>query len=65
MSPFALRLTTALLAAITLGFALLQLFSAGLALRQHQTGTAVFYALLGLAGCAIAQALWRARSKLR
>ena len=66
--PFLVRLSLArillpLFALITIAFALLQLFSGGLAFREGQMAMGAFYCLMGVGGGALATALWRARSR--
>ena len=59
MSPRLLRILAPILVLLTGGFALYQLFVAGMHLRVKSYPFAVFYAVMGIAGLAIATALRR------
>ena len=59
MSPRLLRVLLPLLVLVTTAFGLYQLFVAGIALRVHAYPFALLYAVMGVAGLAVASALWR------
>ena len=65
MSPRLLRLAVPLLVVLTAGFGLYQLFVAGLALRMKAYPMALLYAVMGLAGVSVANALWRVGKRPR
>ncbi|GLC25684.1 hypothetical protein [Roseisolibacter agri] len=50
---------------ITGGFALYQLWVAGVALRMQNWPFAAFYTVFGLAGLAVSNGLWRLRRGMR
>ena len=58
------RILLPVFALVTIAFALLQLFSGGIALRAGQTAMGAFYCLMGVGGCALATALWRSGRKV-
>jgi len=60
VSPRLLRVLTPFLVLLTGGFGLWQLFLAGMHLRFSSYPMALFYAVMGIAGIAIASALRRA-----
>jgi hypothetical protein len=53
------------LAAVAMGMALFYLYGASVALRQGNTGFALFYAAFGLGGIALGMALWRTWRRAR
>jgi len=53
------RLVTPVLAVISGAFALWQLFLAGLSVRLGSYAFGAFYAVMGIAGLAVATSLWR------
>jgi hypothetical protein len=57
------RILLPLFALVTIAFALLQLFSGGIAFREGQMAMGAFYCLMGVGGCALATALWRGGRK--
>jgi hypothetical protein len=57
------RILLPVFALVTIAFALLQLFSGGIALREGQLAMGAFYCLMGVGGCALATALWRGGRK--
>jgi hypothetical protein len=59
VSPRVLRVLLPLLVLVTTVFGLYQLFVAGIALRVHAYPFALLYAVMGVAGLAVASALWR------
>ena len=59
MSPRILRVLAPFLVLLTGGFALYQLFIAGMHLRVKSYPFAMFYGVMGIAGIAIATALRR------
>ena len=61
MSPRLLFALVPVLALVTGGFALYQLWVAGVALRMQNWPFAAFYTVFGLAGLAVCSALWRMR----
>jgi hypothetical protein len=63
VSPRLLRPLVALAALVTAGFGLYQLYFAGHLLRAHYWVVAALYAMLGIAGLAISNALWRVLRK--
>ena len=65
MSPRLLRLAVPFLVVLTAGFGLYQLFVAGIALRMKAYPMALLYAVMGLAGVAVANALWRVGKRTR
>jgi hypothetical protein len=65
VSPRLLRIAFPLLVLLTGGFALYQLFLAGLSLRLHSWPFAIFYTVMGIAGLAIASALRRTSRRIR
>ena len=65
VSPRLLRLAVPLLVVVTAAFGLYQLFVAGIALRTKAYPFALLYAVMGLAGLAVASALWRTGKRLR
>ena len=58
-SPRLLRLAVPFLVVLTAAFGLYQLFVAGIALRMKSYPSAALYGVMGVAGVAIANALWR------
>jgi uncharacterized MnhB-related membrane protein len=65
VSPRLLRVLVPLLAVVSGLFGLYQLFVAGIALRVKSYPFAVLYAVMGVAGVAIANALWRVGRRVR
>jgi hypothetical protein len=65
VSPRLLRVLLPLLVLVTGVFGLYQLFVAGVALRVKSYPFALLYAVMGVAGLAVATALGRTFSRLR
>jgi hypothetical protein len=65
VSPRLLRVALPLLVLVTGAFGLYQLFVAGIALRTKAYPFALLYAVMGLAGLAVASALWRTGKRIR
>lgn len=65
MNPRLLFALVPVLVLLTGGFALYQLWVAGLALRMQNWPFAAFYLVFGLAGLAVTTGLWRLRRGMR
>ena len=65
MSPRLLLALVPVLVLLTGGFALYQLWVAGVALRLQNWPFAAFYTVFGVAGLAVSSGLWRLRRGMR